>query len=92
MTLLLSALIYWFSPRGFEPAKAPQAVVVHHPAVVGLCAALHAVILLGYTTQKMPVAQGIMGVMFLFFILLGNVMGRFSVTSGWVSDTVDAGK
>ncbi len=77
ITLLLAALIYWFSPRGFEPAKAnPKLSSFIILLVVGLCAALHAVILLGYMTQKMPVAQGIMGVIFLFFILLGNVMGK----------------
>jgi len=75
--MLLAALIYWFSPRGFEPAKAnPQLNSFIILLVVGLCAALHAVILLGYITQKMPVSQGIMGVIFLFFILLGNVMGK----------------
>lgn len=77
MTLLLSALIYWFSPRGFEPAKAnPKLNSFIILLVVGLCAGLHAVILLGYITQKMPVSEGIMGVIFLFFILLGNVMGK----------------
>jgi uncharacterized membrane protein len=77
VTLLLYALIYWFSPRGFEPAKAnPKLTSFIILLVVGLCAALHAVILLGYMTQKMPVSQGIMGVIFLFFILLGNVMGK----------------
>lgn len=77
LTLLLSALIYWFSPRGFEPAKSnPKLNSFIILLVVGLCAGLHAVILLGYITQKMPVSQGIMCVIFLFFILLGNVMGK----------------
>lgn len=77
LSVLLAMLIYWFSPRGFEPAKAnPQLNAFVILLVCGLCAALHAVILMGYMTQKMPVAQGIMGVLFLFFILLGNVMGK----------------
>lgn len=77
LTLLLSALIFWFSPKGYEPAKAnPELASLIILLVVGLCAALHAVILIGYMTQKMPVSQGIMGVIFLFFILLGNVMGK----------------
>jgi uncharacterized membrane protein len=77
VSLLLAALIYWFSPRGFEPAKAnPQLNIFIILLVCGLFAALHAIILLAYITQKMPVAQGIMGVIFLFFILLGNVLGK----------------
>ena len=77
MWMLMAALIYWFSPRGFEPAKAnPKLTSFIILLVIGLLAALHAVILLGYLTQKMPVTQGIMGVIFLFFILLGNVMGK----------------
>ncbi|MFT3880517.1 MAG: SdpI family protein [Gemmatales bacterium] len=77
ITLLLVALIYWFSPRGFEPAKAnPQLNSFIILLIVGLFAALHAVILVGYMTQQMPVSSGIMGVVFLFFILLGNVLGK----------------
>lgn len=77
VALLLATLINWFSPRGFEPAKAnPKLNSFIILLVVGLCAALHAVILVGYATQAMPVSQGIMGVIFLFFILLGNVMGK----------------
>lgn len=77
VALLLAALIYWFSPRGFEPAKAnPQLSSLIILLVIGLFAALHAVILVGYMTQQMPVSSGIMGVIFLFFILLGNIMGK----------------
>lgn len=77
VSLLLAALIYWFSPSGFEPTKAnPQLNTFIILLVCGLFAALHAVILLSYVTQTMPVAQGIMGAVFLFFILLGNVMGK----------------
>ncbi|HQR09315.1 MAG TPA: SdpI family protein [Gemmatales bacterium] len=77
ITLLLAALIYWFSPRGFEPAKAnPQLNSFIILLIVGLFAALHAVILMGYVTQQMPVTSGIMGVVFLFFILLGNILGK----------------
>lgn len=77
MALILGALINWFSPRGFEATKAnPSLSSYVILLVVGLCAALHAVILMGYITQKMPVETGIMGVIFLFFMLLGNILGK----------------
>lgn len=77
VALLLGALMNWFSPRGFEATKAnPTLTSYVILLVVGLCAALHAVILMGYITQKMPVETGIMGVIFLFFMLLGNILGK----------------
>jgi uncharacterized membrane protein len=77
VALLLPPLIFWLSPRGFEPGKDnPRLVNYLVVLVIGLIAVLHAVILMGYLNQGTPLPQLMMGAIFLFFILLGNVLGK----------------
>jgi uncharacterized membrane protein len=77
LTGILYVVIYWLSPRGFEPAKSnPSLAGYIILLVVALCAALHGVVLLSYTFPGFPIDRGLMGVLFLFFILLGNVLGK----------------
>jgi uncharacterized membrane protein len=77
LILLLPLLIFWLSPRGFEPGKDnPRLVNYIVVLVIGLIAALHAIILMAYIGPGFPLTQALMGVIFLFFILLGNVMGK----------------
>jgi uncharacterized membrane protein len=75
--ILLPLLIYWLSPKGFEPSQGnPKVANYIVLLVLMLFAALHAVILLQYVGLGLPGPQAIMGVVFLFFILLGNVLGQ----------------
>src|SRR5437879_4475063 len=77
LALLLPLLIFWLSPKGFEPGKDNPGLVNYIVVlVVCLIAALHAVILVAYLGQGIPLPQMLMGALFLFFILLGNVMGK----------------
>jgi uncharacterized membrane protein len=77
LILILPPLFFWLSPKGFEPGKEnPRLVNYIVVLVIGLIAALHAVILVAYIGQGFPLPQALMGVLFLFFILLGNVMGK----------------
>lgn len=77
LTGILYAVIYWLSPKGFEPAKSnPSLAGYIILLVVALCAALHGVVLLSYVFPEFPIDRGLMGVLFLFFILLGNVLGK----------------
>jgi uncharacterized membrane protein len=74
---LVLALITWFSPRGFEPTKANPSLTSYLVLlIIGLMTSLHIVILLSYVSEKMPVEAGIMGVIFAFFILMGNILGK----------------
>ncbi len=74
---LIYALMHWFSPKGYDAVKAnPQLASYVILLINGLMAALHVVITLGYTSMKLPIEYGIMGVMFIFFILLGNILGK----------------
>lgn len=77
LTLILPAMVFWLSPRGFEPGKDnPRLVNYIVVLVIGLIAALHAVILMAYLGQGFPLPQMLMGALFLFFILIGNVLGK----------------
>ncbi|MBL8824237.1 MAG: SdpI family protein [Planctomycetia bacterium] len=77
LTGILYAVIYWLSPKGFEPAKSnPSLAGYIILLVVAFCAALHGVVLLSYIFPEFPIDRGLMGVLFLFFILLGNVLGK----------------
>lgn len=77
LTGILYAVIYWLSPRGYEPAKSnPTLAGYIIMLVVALCAAMHMVVLLSYVFPDFPIDRGLMGVLFLFFILLGNVLGK----------------
>ncbi|HMP17763.1 MAG TPA: SdpI family protein, partial [Gemmatales bacterium] len=74
---LIYALLRWLSPKGYDATKAnPQLSGYVILLMTGLFAALHAVILLGYMNFKLPIEAGIMGVIFLFFILIGNILGK----------------
>ncbi len=75
--LLLPILIFWLSPKGYEPAKAnPRIAGYIIVLLMGLLAAIHAVILLGNMDKGLPTSQGLMGIIFIFFMLLGNIMGK----------------
>ncbi len=77
LAVLLPLLIYFFSPRGFEPSKGnPKVANYVVILVLVLLGALHAVLLLAYTGRGLPVPEAIMGVLFLFFVLLGNILGK----------------
>lgn len=81
MMVAISGLIYilmrWFSPRGYDATKANPTLGSYVILLMnGMMAALHVVITLGYTSAKLPIEAGIMGVIFFFFILLGNILGK----------------
>jgi uncharacterized membrane protein len=77
LAVLLPVLIFWLSPRGFEPGKEnPRVVNYILVLVIGLMAAIHAVLLLAYAGNGFSLMDAMMGVLFLFFLLLGNVLGK----------------
>jgi uncharacterized membrane protein len=75
--VLLPLLIYWLSPRGFEPSKGNPRVSNYIVLLtLFLLCALHGALLLVYTGRGLPVPQTLVGVLFLFFLLIGNVLGQ----------------
>jgi uncharacterized membrane protein len=77
VTVLLPLLIYWLSPRGFEPSKGnPQVANTVVVLVVALMGALHTVILLQYLGNEVSIPIAMMGVLYTFFLLLGNMLGK----------------
>jgi uncharacterized membrane protein len=81
---LLYVLLRWLSPKGYDATQAnPKLGGYVILLVMGLMCALHTVIALGYTNLKLPIEAGIMGVIFAFFILLGNILGKVQ-TNFWI--------
>lgn len=74
---LIAALMHWCSPRGYEATKSnPQLGSFIILIITGMMAGLHGIILAAYVSRDTPVVQGIMAIIFLFFIVMGNVMGK----------------
>lgn len=77
ITALIAVLMQWCFPKGYEATKSnPQLNSFVILIIVGLMTALHGVILAAYLNKDAPVVEGIMAILFLFFIVLGNVMGK----------------
>jgi uncharacterized membrane protein len=77
ITALIAVLMQWCSPKGYEATKSnPQLSSFVILIIAGLMTGMHAVILTAYISKHAPLVEGIMAMLFLFFIVLGNVMGK----------------
>ncbi len=74
--VLLAIVLPWVSPKGFDVDRFRDTYGYVMALVVVLMAYLHLVILWGGMHPEQPVDRWIVGGIFLFFALLGNVLGR----------------
>ena len=74
--VLLFAVLPWLSPKRFEvdPFRATYLYIM--VLVVALIAYLHVLILWAALSKPLNMSRSFLGALFLFLILLGNVLGR----------------
>ena len=75
MALLLAALP-WLSPKKFEIDSFRETYHYIIVLIIGLFAALHAVILAQTMNRELNMIRLLLCVLFVFFALMGNVMGK----------------
>jgi uncharacterized membrane protein len=78
MTLLtgLTLVLPWLSPRKFNPERFRATYDFIMGVIVVLMGYLHTIILLASMEWKLDIGRWIAGGMFLFFAILGNVLGK----------------
>jgi uncharacterized membrane protein len=74
--VVLTVLLPWLSPRRFDLERFRDTYNYVMALVVALLAYLHGVILAGSMRKGVNMTQLMMGGLFLFFALLGNVLGK----------------
>jgi uncharacterized membrane protein len=74
--VILTVVLPWISPKQFGIERFRPTWEYVMTLVVGLIAFIDAAILAGSWGQKLPLGRFFVGVMMLFFALLGNVLGR----------------
>jgi uncharacterized membrane protein len=76
LVIVLSVVLPWISPKQFEIERFRPTWEYVIALVVGLFAFIQVALLVGSGGQKLPLGRFFVGVMMLFFALLGNVLGR----------------
>jgi len=74
--LILFRLLPWLSPRHFEIETTRPTYLYVMVVLLALFAYLHALILLASLARPMDVSRSLVGGFFLFFALVGNVLGK----------------
>jgi uncharacterized membrane protein len=74
--LLLFAVLPWLSPKRFEVDTFRSTYLYVMVLVVALIAYLHGLILWAALSRPLNMTRSFMGVLFLFLILVGNVLGK----------------
>src|SRR5436190_2580595 len=74
--LLLFAVLPWLSPKRFEVETFRSSYLYLMILVLALIAYLHALILWGAFLRPLNMPRSLMGALFLFLILIGNVLGK----------------
>jgi uncharacterized membrane protein len=72
----LTLVLPWLSPKGFNPERFHATYYFIMGVVVLLMAYLDAVILVASMEWKIDIGRWLLGGLFLFFAVLGNVMGK----------------
>jgi uncharacterized membrane protein len=75
-TTLLTLVLPLLSPKDFEVTRSGKAYGEVMVLVTALMAMLHAVILAGTTGAKIDMSKWMFGVIFAFFALTGNLLGK----------------
>src|SRR5262249_23609853 len=73
---VLTVVLPWISPKQFEIGRFRPTWEYVMALVVALLAFIDVALLTGSWDQKLPLGRFFVGVMMLFFVLLGNVLGR----------------
>lgn len=74
--LALFRVLPWLSPKGFEIDSFRRTFLFTAATIMGLVAYIHGVMLYATTHDGFDPGRVLLGGMFLFFVLLGNVMGK----------------
>ena len=74
--VLLFAVLPWLSPKRFEVDTFRSTYLYIMVLVVALIAYLHVLILWAALSKPLNMSRSFLGALFLFLILLGNVLGR----------------
>jgi uncharacterized membrane protein len=74
--LLLFAVLPWLSPKRFEVDTFRSTYLYLMILVLALIAYLHALILWAAFSRPLNMPRSLMGALFLFLILMGNVLGK----------------
>ena len=74
--VLLFAVLPWLSPRRFQVDTFRSTYLYIMVLVVGLIAYLHVLMLWAALSKPLNMSRSLLGALFLFLILLGNVLGR----------------
>jgi uncharacterized membrane protein len=74
--LLLFAVLPWLSPKRFEVDTFRSTYLYLMILVLALIAYLHALILWAAFSRPLDMPRSLMGALFLFLILIGNVLGK----------------
>lgn len=76
LIIVLWPLLPWLSPRAFNPERFRNTFYYIMAVVVLLMGYLHTVILLASMGVRIDIGRWLAGGMFLFFAVLGNVLGK----------------
>jgi uncharacterized membrane protein len=74
--MVLTLVLPWLSPRTFSPERFRATYYYIMGVVVLLFGYLHAIILVASTGRPVDIGRWILAGMFLFFAVLGNVLGK----------------
>jgi immunity protein, SdpI family len=74
--VLLFAVLPWLSPRRFEVDAFRSTYLYIMVLVIALIAYLHALLLWAALTKPLDMGRSFLGALFLFLILIGNVLGK----------------
>jgi immunity protein, SdpI family len=76
LVIILTIVLPWISPRQFEVERFRPTWEYVMTLVVGLLGFIHVNLLISSQGEKLPLGRFFIGVLMLFFALLGNVLGR----------------
>jgi uncharacterized membrane protein len=74
--ILLFAALPWLSPKPFEVDSFRNTYLFIMVLVVGLFGYIHALMMIAASSRPMDFPRALLGGVFLFFALMGNVMGK----------------
>jgi uncharacterized membrane protein len=76
LLMVLTLVLPWLSPRTFSPERFRATYYYIMGVVIVLFGYLHAIILVASTGRPVDLGRWILAGMFLFFAVLGNVLGK----------------